>query len=385
MGSLHWKNLYFFTNELRTLPAGIFDDLTSLTKLGLSGNRFTTIPSGILVNLTSLTTFHMGSNYDENGALVLYLPLPVSLELVQSGEFKVVAPTDAPFDIVVPVNISNGTLSDDATSVTISKGSVESSSLTVTATDPNLTVSVGIGTLPGRPAGHTGYVLTKGQAIKVIDNGNAAPIFTDGSSTTRSIAENTASGVNIGSAVAATDADNDRLTYTLAGTDAAAFSILSTSGQLQTNASLDYETKSSYSVTVTATDTSKASNNSASITVTINVTEVNEAPAFASASTTRSVAENTVAGTAIGTVVSATDANNDPLTYTLGGDDAASFDIDSMTGQLKTNAALDFETKSSYSVTVTATDDSEASNNSVSITVTINVTDVNEGGNNAGK
>ena len=374
------EELILFTNELRTLPAGIFDDLTSLTKLGLSGNRFTTIPSGILVNLTSLTTFHMGSNYNENGALVLYLPLPISLELVQSGEFKAVAPTGAPFDIVVPVNISNGTISGGATSLTISKGSVESSSLTVTATDPNLTVSVGIGTLPGRPAGHTGYVLTKGQAIKVIDNGNAAPIFTDGSSTTRSIAENTASGVNIGSAVAATDADNDRLTYTLAGTDAAAFSILSTSGQLQTNASLDYETKSSYSVTVTATDTSEASNNSASITVTISVTEVNEAPAFASASTTRSVAENTVAGTAIGTVVSATDANNDPLTYTLGGDDAASFDIDSMTGQLKTNAALDFETKSSYSVTVTATDDSEASNNSVSITVTINVTDVNEGG-----
>ena len=84
---------------------------------------------------------------------------------------------------------------------------------------------------------------------------------------------------------------------------------------------------------------------------------MNEAPAFASASTTRSVAENTVAGTAIGAVVSATDANNDLLTYTLGGDDAASFDIDSMTGQLKTNAALDYETKSSYSVTVTATDD----------------------------
>ena len=109
----------------------------------------------------------------------------------------------------------------DATSLTISKGSVESASLKVTATDPNLTVSVGIGTLPGRPSGHNGYVLTKGQTIKVIDNGNAAPIFTDGSSTTRSIAEDTASGVNIGSPVDATDADNQRLTYTLGGTDAA--------------------------------------------------------------------------------------------------------------------------------------------------------------------
>ena len=124
----------------------------------------------------------------------------------------------------------------------------------------------------------------KGQTIKVIDNGNAAPIFTDGSSTTRIIDETNTSGLNIGSPVDATDADNERLTYTLDGADAASFSIVRRTGQLQTNAALDFETKSSYSVTVTATDTSKASNNSASITVTINVTEVNEAPAFASAS-----------------------------------------------------------------------------------------------------
>ena len=38
----------------------------------------------------------------------------------------------------------------------------------------------------------------------------------------------------------------------------------------------------------------------------------------------------------------ATDAD-DTLTYTLGGDDAASFDFDEATGQLMTMAALDFE------------------------------------------
>ena len=36
--------------------------------------------------------------------------------------------------------------------------------------------------------------------------------------------------------------------------------------------------------------------------------------------------------------------------------DAASFDIGSATGQLMTKAALDYETKATYSVTVTATD-----------------------------
>ena len=46
-------------------------------------------------------------------------------------------------------------------------------------------------------------------------------------STTRSVAENTASEQNVGSAVAATDVDSgDTLTYTLSGTDAAAFGIV---------------------------------------------------------------------------------------------------------------------------------------------------------------
>ena len=59
----------------------------------------------------------------------------------------------------------------------------------------------------------------------------------------------------IGSPVTATDADQgDTLTYSLGGTDAASFDIVSTSGQIRTRAALDYETKASYTVTVTATD-----------------------------------------------------------------------------------------------------------------------------------
>ena len=57
------------------------------------------------------------------------------------------------------------------------------------------------------------------------------------------------------------------------------------------------------------------------------------------------MAENTAADMDIGTPVEATDAETDTLTYTLGGDDMASFAIDSATGQLMTMAALDFETK----------------------------------------
>ena len=50
--------------------------------------------------------------------------------------------------------------------------------------------------------------------------------------------------------MAAVDPESNRLTYSLTGTDADAFTIVASSGQLRTKDALDYETKSSYSVTV---------------------------------------------------------------------------------------------------------------------------------------
>ncbi len=59
---------------------------------------------------------------------------------------------------------------------------------------------------------------------------NTAPVF-DPASYTRSVNENTAAAQSVGSPVTATDADTgDTLTYSLGGTDASSFDIVSTSG-----------------------------------------------------------------------------------------------------------------------------------------------------------
>ena len=209
--------------------------------------------------------------------------------------------------------------------------------------------------------------------LEIFSEINVAPVFTEGTTATRTIAENTAADTNMGTAIVATDANNDTLTYSLSGTDAASFSIVRTSGQLQTKSALDYEEKTSYSVTITVSDGSLTD----TISVTINVTDVDEnrAPVFTEGnSTSRSIAENTGSGVDIGSAVSATDADDDTLTYTLSGTDAASFSINSTSGQLRTKSALDYETKTSYSVTISVSDGSLTD----TISVTINITDVDE-------
>ena len=163
------------------------------------------------------------------------------------------------------------------------------------------------------------------------DTRNKAPVFNDQDTETesiqnteaeRTVEENTVAPnpVNGGAVVATDPNDSDIVSYGLGGPDASSFDIGLTSGQIMVGAEteLDYETKTSYMVTVIATDSFGAT---ASIDMTITVTDVNEgpeimrapdanvAPEFASATTSRTVAENTAAGEDIGNPVAANDAN----------------------------------------------------------------------------
>ena len=142
---------------------------------------------------------------------------------------------------------------------------------------------------------HDGTVLLWGLTPSV-PRPAMAPEFTEGSSATRAIAENTQLGVNIGTPVAATDADNDTLTYTLSGTDANAFSIDTTTGQLRTRSTLDYETKTTYTVTITVSDGSLSD----TTTVRINVTNVDETPVPEAQETIISLSPSPVQSPAVG-------------------------------------------------------------------------------------
>ena len=74
----------------------------------------------------------------------------------------------------------------------------------------------------------------------IVTNENQPPAF-PGATTTRDVSENLAANQNVGSPVTADDPENDRLTYSLSGTDAGHFDIATSTGQILTKVTLNYE------------------------------------------------------------------------------------------------------------------------------------------------
>jgi VCBS repeat-containing protein len=177
----------------------------------------------------------------------------------------------------------------------------------------------------------------------------------------------------------ATTTESTGITYSLSGTDAAKFAINASTGQVSIKASPDFETKNSYSFDVVATD---VAGNTSSKTVTLAINNVDEvAPSFTSGMTA-TVNENVTANTQVVYTAVTTDTDfNSPstassATYSLKSTgDAASFSVNSSTGEVTFKDSANFESKSSYSFTVIATD---AKGNATEKAVTMSVANVNE-------
>ncbi len=101
---------------------------------------------------------------------------------------------------------------------------------------------------------------------------NTAPEFPSSETGVRSIPENTAAGVDIGAAVAAIDAEDDPLTYSLDAAGAGFFAIDSSTGQLKTKAPLDYEKTKTHTFTLTVSDYAASD----TTTVRVNVTNAED-------------------------------------------------------------------------------------------------------------
>ena len=231
-----------------------------------------------------------------------------------------------------------------------------------------------------------------------IDARNRPPKFPDQDDKTpgdqldqeREVAENEANapvGVNVantdadtGDPVTATDPNDDKITYTLGGADAASFTINAQTGQLMAMGMLNREVKDTYTVTVTATDSYQES---ATITVTIKVANTEEDPEV-SGDATANYPEN---GTGLVKSYRATDDEDDQtrtaLKWSLGGTDAGDFSLDN--GVLTFKKSPNFEdptggqgdNANTYTVEVIVTD---SSGETAMLEVVVTVTDVDEAG-----
>ena len=208
----------------------------------------------------------------------------------------------------------------------------------------------------------------------IVTDQNQVPEF-PGETTSRDVSENVPPNQNVGTPVRASDPENDRLTYSLSGTDVGHFDISTSTGQILTKGELNHEGTKTYTVTVSVTDGTDPQGNDDTgvdntIQVTINVIDENEAPEITGDSI-KDWPEN-----ATGTVATykATDPEGATTTWTVLGD-ASDFSI-SDDGVLSIDNAPNYEVKNFYQVKVRASD----KQNIAELDVTVTITNIDEPG-----
>mgnify|MGYP000046774520 FL=1 len=219
-------------------------------------------------------------------------------------------------------------------------------------------------------AGNTSAATTVTFAITNVDE--VVPTITSGTTGTNK-AENSGAGQTIYTIAATANDGGTIASYTIAGTDVdAGLLSVNAGGVVTLTADPDYETKPSYSFTVTASD---AAGTSAATTVTFAITNVDEVvPTITSGATGTNKAENSGAGQTIYIITADANDGGTIASYAISGTDAALLSVNAG-GVVTLTADPDYETKNSYSFTVTATDAAGTSN---ATTVTFSITDVNE-------
>eukprot|EP00057_Strongylocentrotus_purpuratus_P018908 XP_011673382.1 PREDICTED: protocadherin Fat 4 [Strongylocentrotus purpuratus] len=214
--------------------------------------------------------------------------------------------------------------------------------------------------------------------ITLTDINDNAPEFTGGSQAL-SVSENT-TDTEMLQVIEATDIDegvNAEIVYVLESPDDGLFSVDNETGMLYANGPFDYEAVKEYTLVISASD----SKFSTFTTVTVTITDVNDnAPVFISFCLNIEVLEDVGVDDVICTVGAVDDDGDgeDTVLYSLdpsSGD--VPFNVNQLTGEIKTDGTLDRETEDIYIITIIAEDSGEPPLSS-NTTITVIVLDVND-------
>ena len=169
------------------------------------------------------------------------------------------------------------------------------------------------------------------------------------------------------------DGTTTGITYGISGTDANDFTINANTGVITIDASPNFEADPSYSIIVTA---NHANFDAITRNVSLTVNNLDDtAPTITSGATATAIDENSGAGQVIYTVTA--DDSSDVsggVTFALSNSqsDSSLFSINSTTGAVTLTANPDYETKSSYTFAVVATDAAGNSTSPSNVTLAIN-------------
>ncbi|MDC3224708.1 cadherin repeat domain-containing protein, partial [Mariniblastus sp.] len=200
------------------------------------------------------------------------------------------------------------------------------------------------------------------------------PTITSG--TNVAVDENIPANQIVYTATADDSADvSNGVTFAISGTDADSFSIDSTTGAVSILDSPDAEVKDSYQFDIVATDSDGNASTPHSVLLSIN--NLDDTPPTMTSGTNVAVDENIPANQVVYTATADDSAEvSNGVTFAISGTDADSFSIDSTTGAVSILDSPDAELKSTYNITIVATDN--ANNASDPLDVTLNINDLNE-------
>src|SRR6185295_12653371 len=152
------------------------------------------------------------------------------------------------------------------------------------------------------------------------------------------VAENSANGTVVGT-LSATDADSfENFSFSLTNNPGGLFGI--NGNNIVVAGGLDYEAGHTQSVDVRVTD---KAGYTFTKTFTVNLTDVNDVAPTITSGATGSEAENSATVTVVYQAAATDPDTVGTIAYSLSGDDAALFDINSATGAVTFKAAPDFE------------------------------------------
>jgi Ca2+-binding RTX toxin-like protein len=209
---------------------------------------------------------------------------------------------------------------------------------------------------------------------------NLAPTAVVLSSTVPTLEENTSTASRVRVAdISVSDDGRGTNVLSLTGADAEAFEIVSGSLYVKSGVTLDFEAKSSYSVTVQVDDAAVGGNPDASTPFSLTLTNVNEAPTAVNLlNPVTTLVENTSTASRVrvADISVVDDALGTNVLSVTGGADAEFFEIVDGSLYVKSGVTLDFETKSSYSVTVQVDDSAVGGSPDASTPFSLTLTDV---------